>query len=84
LICFSLLDDVKRTIRQTGLNKVQNLLLLNKGPAAQAPGLTANVPPVGAAPPGSNQLAGLTQGAPQTKTVRERILEDDPLFRGIA
>ena len=76
---FKSLNDVKRTIDRQAAPTVSQ-----QGTTAQAPGLTANVPPIGAAPPGSNQLAGLTQGAPQTKTVRERILEDDPLFRGIA
>jgi hypothetical protein len=80
---FQSIDDVKRTINRR-IEQGQEPAPAQQAPAAQAPGLTANVPPIGAAPPGSNQLAGLTQGAPQTKTVRERILEDDPLFRGIA
>ena len=71
----------KRTINRR-IEQGQEPAPAQQAPAA--PGPTANVPPIGAAPPGSNQLAGLTQGAPQTKTVRERILEDDPLFRGIA
>ena len=85
---FQSLDDVKRTInrrieeQQTSVPEqgttAQGTTVQGQGTTVQGQGLATP-----AAGPSIGQVAGITTPTPD-KTVRERILEEDPLFRGIA
>ena len=83
---FRSLNDVKKTINdrrqaetaEQAPTQVQGTTAQGQGTTAQGQGLATP-----AAGPSIGQVAGITTPTPD-KSVRERILEEDPLFRGIA